>query len=88
MLGSLNGWQVIAREQRVLHELALYAIGPDRPARATASPGIGAGLTSHRIREQLLILAPPVRAEQRLAHVLPGSAPAHRRPDPAAQPLT
>jgi hypothetical protein len=63
MVASLVRQQVIAGEQRILHEFALEGIGLARLARGTPGPGSSAGL---RVAEQLLVLAPPVLAEQRL----------------------
>jgi hypothetical protein len=75
MVASLVRHQVIAGEQRILDEFVLEVIGLARPARGTTGPGSSAGLAGQRVAEQLLILAPPVLAEQRLTVWL-GPAPA------------
>src|SRR5579863_5505481 len=70
MLGSLLGQQVVAGEQRVLHELVLQGTGLALSAESTPGPGLGSGLTSQAVLEELLILAPPVLIEERLATLI------------------
>jgi hypothetical protein len=80
MVASLVRQQVLAGEQRILHKVVLDVTGLARPARGTTGPGNSAGLAGQHVAEQLLVLAPPVLAEQRLTDWLGPAPTGHHGP--------
>src|SRR5260370_32812781 len=79
MFGSLDGRDVIGREEGILRVPIRQGSGLGGPARGTAGPGLegSCGGAGNAVLEELLIFAPPVLPEQRFTRTLPRATARH-----------